>query len=462
MPRFRKRNTAVYAALFGSAIYILYTLFFDSRSSSECETSTEHRRIITGLNNDFGLGAKSRLAWGKEVPETRVVTEAPGYTVFDQLYAFKGNYVAVSNEKAMHTITKSAISSGQPPQFRVLDGFHAKHELGSSGIVLPGTTIIFNDPPGPEGYLVYPGNFVGEALLGAWKTLAICPPSKELHNANNTVGYHPHHFHHTATKQADLPVRYIFPKCGKAGTWQDPDGINAWYLTHLNPYAAIEEQGAWQARAKAGETFVFERVIIVDRRAAHAWHDEIDEVAKMSAAIAKSRLKHQDILEPWRASFFESAGVEIEPTEHPVVVYVDHQRDGRRLLQHEHDGLIRALEGLTDVAEVHVANVREMTMTEKMKLFGKTTLWMPPTNRSAVIELYDPGSYAPNMIGHRYYPIHYDEIALDRPKRRVETTGMNSNASYRTGPRGTREIHSRKYERIIEQNCAADEELAKD
>jgi hypothetical protein len=45
--------------------------------------------------------------------------------------------------------------------------------------------------------------------------------------------------------------------------------LDAWYLTHLNPYAAIEEQGAWQARAKSGEVFVFERAIIVDRRAYH-------------------------------------------------------------------------------------------------------------------------------------------------------------------------------------------------
>jgi hypothetical protein len=47
---------------------------------------------------------------------------------------------------------------------------------------------------------------------------------------------------------------------------------------------------------------------------------------------------------------------------------------GRRLLQHEHEGLIDALKGLTDIAEVHVANIREMTMAEKMELFGRTTV----------------------------------------------------------------------------------------
>jgi hypothetical protein len=163
MPRFRKRNTAVYAALFGSAIYILYSLFFESRSPGTCESSTEHRRIVTGLDNGFGPGTKSRLSWGEQVPETTVVTgmpfkefclaassfdltialpvEWPGYTVFDNLYAYKGNYLAVSDQKTMHTITKFAISHDGQPRFQVLDGFHARYELGSSGIILFGTTV---------------------------------------------------------------------------------------------------------------------------------------------------------------------------------------------------------------------------------------------------------------------------------------------------------------------------------
>lgn len=74
MPRFRKRNTVVYAALFGSLIYNLYTLFVSSRSSDECDFTGEHRRIVTSLEDDYGLGSKSRLSWGAEVPETIVIT----------------------------------------------------------------------------------------------------------------------------------------------------------------------------------------------------------------------------------------------------------------------------------------------------------------------------------------------------------------------------------------------------
>jgi hypothetical protein len=48
--------------------------------------------------------------------------------------------------------------------------------------------------------------------------------------------------------------------------------------------------------------------------------------------------------------------------------------EGRRLLKSHHDNLIRALTGLIDIAEVHVADVRKMSMREKLKLFGKATV----------------------------------------------------------------------------------------
>jgi hypothetical protein len=40
---------------------------------------------------------------------------------------------------------------------------------------------------------------------------------------------------------------------------------DAWFLTHLSPFAAIEEHGSWDARARSGEVFMFERAVIVDR-----------------------------------------------------------------------------------------------------------------------------------------------------------------------------------------------------
>ena len=40
---------------------------------------------------------------------------------------------------------------------------------------------------------------------------------------------------------------------------------DAWFLTHFSPFAAMEEQGSWMARARSGEVFMLERAVIVDR-----------------------------------------------------------------------------------------------------------------------------------------------------------------------------------------------------
>ncbi|KAJ9112437.1 hypothetical protein QFC20_002225 [Naganishia adeliensis] len=361
--------------------------------------------------------------------------------------------------RSIRHVAQSAIT-GKEPQLQGLDGLQAMQKLGTSGLIVPGTTIIFNDPPGPNGYMIYPSNFIGEAVLGAWKALATSPTLTALQQSRRMV---------TNTEEDEqtgavaLPSRYNFPKCGRAGTWHDNDGQNAWFLTHFSPFAAIEEQGSWMARARSGEVFMFERAVIVDRMAAHAAGGAVDAVGKMSGAIAGLPWKGQDIMAPLRTSFFESLGAVVKPSDKPLVVYMDHQSQGRRLIKSQHERLVQALKELVDIAEVHVTNIQKMNPTERVELFGRATvgisrlnsaaeiltrgnhqvllsvfhddsinqIFMPPTNRTTVIEMYDPGSYAPdwhlvaNMAGHRYYPIHFDQIGLQRASGRVATSGMD-------------------------------------
>lgn len=96
------------------------------------------------------------------------------------------------------------------------------------------------------------------------------------------------------------------------------------------------------------------------------------------------------------------------------------------MIKSQHNRLLQALKGLVDIAEVHVTNIQKLNPTEKAELFGRATvgvsyfnspkeilnlgnlqvmlsvfhddsinqIFMPPTNRTTVIEMYDPGSYA--------------------------------------------------------------------
>jgi hypothetical protein len=69
--------------------------------------------------------------------------------------------------------------------------------------------------------MICPSNFIGEAVLGAWKALATSPTTTALRERKMM----------SADAKEDgeagvvaLPSRYIFPKCGQAGTWQDTEG----------------------------------------------------------------------------------------------------------------------------------------------------------------------------------------------------------------------------------------------
>jgi hypothetical protein len=64
----------------------------------------------------------------------------PGFVVFDNLFAFQGRYVAVTDDRRIGHIAKSAIT-GTEPHFQVLDGFQASQKLGSAGLLVPGNTV---------------------------------------------------------------------------------------------------------------------------------------------------------------------------------------------------------------------------------------------------------------------------------------------------------------------------------
>ncbi|KAI5450010.1 hypothetical protein NCC49_003772 [Naganishia albida] len=436
----RKRKSAAFISLLISVVYAAYTLVFALSPSKYCKSGHGQTSRELGQGRAWGSRNKSRLQWDKQVPRTEVVRDFPGFIVFDNLFTFQGRYIAVSDDRRTRHIARSAIT-GTVPELLVLNEFQASQKLGTAGMIVPGTTIIFNDPPGPDGYMIYPSNFIGEAVLGAWKALATSPTTTALRR-NGSVGID---VENGGTGVVALPSRYIFPKCGRAGTWQGSGGQNAWFLTHLSPFAAIEEQGSWEARARSGEVVIFERVVMVDRMAAHAAGGVVDGVGKMSAAIASASIQGQDIMVSLRASFLESLGAVVNASDKPVVIYMDHQKQARRLIKNQHDDLVQALKGLVDIAEIHVVDVQSLSRTEKVEVFGRATvmlsvfhddsinqIYMPPSDRSTVIEIYDPGSYAPdwhlvaNVVGHRYYPIHYDQIGLQRPRQRVATTGMDS------------------------------------
>lgn len=395
------------------------------------------------------------------IPLTDHVAGTNGYQVFDNLYIHDGHYVAITSQESLDGLSGSSSSSSDDGddtgddnydddgrrvshrtksnkamtrkmapipaeseivgkgdiRFKTIDSEEAELEFGRTVVGrLPGTTIIFNDRPGASGFMIYHTNFVSECFSGAIKALAAAPSSSSSSQSHSGI---------------QLPSRILFPKCNDFEGWSDDRALTTTLLTTLFPSANIEEEGAWRARVKSGVPVVLDRVVIVDRPAAHTGKGDVDKWGKMFGNVAKL-VTPVDFFDPIRFAMMRGLGIRPsdvnshinsksninddndndsysvkEGKSKPVVTYMDQQGEGRRLLKTDHEALVKALKGLTDIAEIHIARPKQMSVKERTELLAKTTIlisvhnenlmyqmWMENSDTSTVMEIFDAGGYA--------------------------------------------------------------------
>lgn len=158
---YRKRKSAVYISLLGSLVYLLYALIvLPSSSNNDQSGKTRVLSSSTTLQQSYGQEGKSRMQWDNQVPRTRVVQgeylvmrtrrrlmpfrikDFPGFVVFDNLFLHQGHYTVVSDDRGIRQVAQSAIT-GLEPHMQGLDGVQAMQKLGTSGLILPGTTVSY-------------------------------------------------------------------------------------------------------------------------------------------------------------------------------------------------------------------------------------------------------------------------------------------------------------------------------
>ncbi|WVW78167.1 hypothetical protein I302_100118 [Kwoniella bestiolae CBS 10118] len=308
-------------------------------------------------------------------------------------------------------------------RWKVVDQDVGRDEIGRRGYKLGGVTYIFNDPPGPDGYLVYFRHFVLEAFLGATRVLA------------STMPY---------STSKSIPKRIWFPRCGAEPSWRDDRGENAWFLAHALPSVSVEDKQGWEDRNTAGLPILLEKVVIIDRWAAHSSGGEVGKWGKMNALIP-SISATRSFWDPIRSNVMRSLGVdehsEIGSRGLPVVVYVDRQKENPKMKQSDHDALVEGLMSLTNVAEVHVARLSAMSKARQVDLMGRaqvvvslhgdelfTTLWMPPREDSLVIELFEDGGFIRDFellatgLNHKYIAVQGDKVLTEEKWRETGAT----------------------------------------
>ncbi|ADV24407.1 hypothetical protein I305_05101 [Cryptococcus gattii E566] len=424
------------------------------------------------------------INFDEELKWTKYEGGVAGFQVFSNLYMTGGAFTAITpfppDDQASSLFTddeeepivepespfpdtKFIMSSGKRgiaaghDRWRLEKPEMGRLEFGQMGYKLSGVTFIFNDGPGPEGYLVYFKHFATEAFLGAARVLA----STYLNDISH---------------QESLPKRIWFPRCGSSPSWRDERGENSWFLSRALPSASIEDATHFTDRILAGVTIQFEKIVIIDRWAAHSIGNDNGKWGKMNVLVPTVSAR-PNFFDAYRKNVAQSLGItgNINQTSLPVVIYIDYQKETPRLRPEDHMGLINALKSLTPLAEIHVVTLSGMSKSRQMELFSRAwiiigvhmegltqAMWMPVIpGRSTVIELFEQGGFQRDFelmataIGHQYVAVQFDRVL---PEEEWRISGPSIGEEAKNGQISVNpEVVVRVVEDIVTKNDVTEE-----
>ncbi|KAF9496982.1 hypothetical protein BDN71DRAFT_1494937 [Pleurotus eryngii] len=373
--------------------------------------------------------------------ETKFIRGRPGFMMFQNLYLHNGTFYAITSHP--ESIPESSRVLCGPPvpkekwvdhppataqRWQVLTPAEAEQVLGKRlAGVLAGTTFLFNDGPGKEGFLGHYFHFVAEAFAGAWRVYTSSPLSLLRNTAADIV----------------FPSRVMLPR---GDDWRDiRANLNTWFLNTILPNTAVEDIYQWEDRAKSNSVHVFSEIIIVDRWTAHRVPESEAQVwNKMTADIMASPAPF-DWWSPLRHSLMQRIGIEGNARNRPVITYIDRcvalplvdigtspsirQATGRKLVKEDHDTFVKALAQFGEDHDVEINSV-QMEYLSKAEQFDIGTrtdimvgvhgnglshqMWMKAGG--SVLELYDTGGFMRDYqllaeaMHHTHYVIWNDTI----------------------------------------------------
>lgn len=351
---------------------------------------------------------RTRMTWSNgRVPNTRVVSHVPGWTIFDNLFVFNGTVFVVTDFPSSIpnrlTITSTAVDifngedavNSRTPgnrEMRVVSTDQAQRLFGSSAELMDGVTWLVNDPP---QFVTHYYHWAAELFFGFWRTYS------SLDTSIDEMG------------KSTLPaLRRIFFAHVDADHWRDYALMNQWILRSAFPSLTTEYSYDWEDRAAMGRPIMLDRVIFTDRAAAMQGKHftSTGRTASEPSVLPGSEHWWSTI----RANVVRVCGLDpnvvgdMEQT--PVITYISRQEWGRRMLiQEDHERLVEELYKLRDSFgyEVNVVSMDKLSRAEQFALAARTTimmgvhgngltslLWMRPSPRATVMEFFFPGGFA--------------------------------------------------------------------
>jgi hypothetical protein len=364
------------------------------------------------------------IALQRHWSETKIVAHAPGWTIFDNLFLYKGTLYVVTNSPhsfpdILQVFSKAHFISidldeeiARMPtdeDIQVIDVTEATLLFGLRTKVFEGVTWLVNDPP---QFMTHYYHFCAELLFGMWRAY--------VHLANSSdIGSIP------------PPSRLLFPHCDNHH-WRDYSHLSAFVLHSAFPGMGLQFVDDWRDYAMLARPIKFERVLIADRAAAMTGYNY--QRYQRSAGTAFSLplppgVGPSEWWMPIRNAVVGLAGIEPEVGDgmlaRPVITYISRQAWGRRMLRNSsHDALVQELKRLegTYGYEINIVTPEDMAPIDQVRLAAKTTimmgvhgngltslLWMKPSPRSTVMEFFYPQGFAHDYeyttraLGMRHY-----------------------------------------------------------
>ncbi|KAF9468357.1 hypothetical protein BDZ94DRAFT_1154259 [Collybia nuda] len=395
---------------------------------------------------------------GRDFPHTSIISHAPGWTLFRNLYMSNGTLYILSSNRSFPEIrmmtstgleafnTPENIASREPTaqnmDFITPEEAHKRWggdlDRGEKNRVwsVEGNTLLFNDP---GQFLRHYYHLVAELFFGTWAFWhgAWSKPTTSL-----AASY-------SLTHASPPPIHRAIFAHSNADGWRDSPGFNAYFLRAAFPSLTVEVQEDWADRiaATAGgkdndRAWHFPIVLLTDRSAAHRGAicgsqtqrtaSEAWEFMKQNNQLMGSRVGGW--WQPVREAVWRFAGtpLTLDPVPSPdlpelskaedslalpmpdkiIITYISRQGVSRRkLIPEDHDNLVLALQELVarkgDSWRLDILQAEKLTKDEQVQAAARTTIllgvhgnglthlvFMKPTRVSAVIELFYPGGFA--------------------------------------------------------------------
>ncbi|KAF8063985.1 hypothetical protein FPV67DRAFT_1563106 [Lyophyllum atratum] len=402
------------------------------------------------------LYASEPVDFKKELPHTSIISHAPGWTLFRNLYMSDGTLYILSSNRSFPEIrmmtstglaalnTAENIASREPTAQNMdyITPEQARRRWGDSSdrgeknrvLSVEGNTVLFNDP---SQFLRHYYHFVAELWFGVWAF---------WHGAWSTPSTSPEAAFRLWHPPPPRIHRVIFAHSNANG-WRDDPGFNAYFLRAAFPSLTVEVQEDWADRIAItadkklqDRAWHFPVLLLADRSAAHRGQI-CGSQTQRTASEAWEHMKRNNQLmghrvggwwQPMRKAVWHFAGVvsdgkddvrglapemagvglALPMPKKVVITYISRQGVLRRKLKEDdHEGLVAALQSLVAGKggswELVVLHAEKMTKDEQVQAAARTTIllgvhgnglthlvFMKPTRASAVIEIFYPGGFA--------------------------------------------------------------------